>query len=85
MSAVTVEIPESSLMTLQVLAEAEKISDAELAARLLTESLAAYPAEPNADDAEEDRKALDDAFGLWADHHEDGLAYQLRMRAEWPD
>jgi hypothetical protein len=25
-----------------------------------------------------------DAFGLWADRDEDGLAYQLRQREEWP-
>lgn len=26
---------------------------------------------------------VDRAFGLWADHKEDGLAYQQRMRRAW--
>ncbi len=28
---------------------------------------------------------LGQAFGLWADRNEDGLAYQERLRAEWDD
>ncbi len=28
-------------------------------------------------------KAWDDAFGLWKDMEEDGLAYQERLRNEW--
>lgn len=27
---------------------------------------------------------IDAAFGLWADGDEDGLAYQRRLRDEWP-
>lgn len=27
--------------------------------------------------------AEDEAFGLWRDRGEDGLAYQQRLRAEW--
>lgn len=34
---------------------------------------------------EQMRKALEAAFGIWADRNEDGMAYQERMRAEWPD
>jgi len=26
---------------------------------------------------------IDEAFGLWADRHIDGLAYQENIRAEW--
>jgi hypothetical protein len=29
------------------------------------------------------RVAMDEAFGLWANRKEDGLAYQQRMRDEW--
>lgn len=28
--------------------------------------------------------AAGEAFGLWRDRAEDGLAYQQRLRAEWP-
>jgi hypothetical protein len=30
-----------------------------------------------------DRQALDQAFGLWRDSAEDGLAYQDCLRSEW--
>jgi hypothetical protein len=30
-------------------------------------------------------RSLDEFFGLWGPSREDGLAYQERMRAEWPD
>jgi Arc/MetJ-type ribon-helix-helix transcriptional regulator len=30
-----------------------------------------------------DSKAIDAVFGIWKDRHEDGLAYQQRMRDEW--
>ena len=33
----------------------------------------------------EQETALDQAFGLWKDRSEDGLAYQEGLRAEWGD
>ena len=32
----------------------------------------------------EREKVLEAAFGLWKDRPEDGLAYQQRLRSEWP-
>jgi hypothetical protein len=29
------------------------------------------------------RDETDEAFGLWREHKEDGLAYQERVRGEW--
>ena len=39
----------------------------------------------NAAKAQTADAAIDRAFGLWADHKEDGLAYQERMRSEWDE
>ncbi len=29
------------------------------------------------------KSPIDEVFGLWADRHIDGLAYQEKIRAEW--
>lgn len=67
-----VDLPESQIHELSKLCAEIKISRAEAVRR----AVSAYLAENRGGPAH-------DGFGLWADHTEDGLAYQERLRAEW--
>lgn len=67
-----IDLPEQQYEALKALAKREKASRTELVRRALAEYL--------------ERRApaqLDDAFGLWRDRAEDGVAYQTRIRQEW--
>lgn len=69
---VLVDIPEEDLDDLKRATKKLGISRAEFVRRAVANSLAPH------------RKKMDhSAFGLWADHAEDGLAYQERIREEW--
>jgi hypothetical protein len=68
-----VEIPDHQLAAVAAACRREGISRAELVRR----AVAAYTRRGEPSDA-------GDAFGLWRDRDEDGLAYQARLRAEWP-
>jgi metal-responsive CopG/Arc/MetJ family transcriptional regulator len=69
-----VDIPEEELTLLTRLSKQRGLSRAELVRRAVSAYL--EPLKP---------QVRADAFGLWADRAEDGLAYQTRMRGEWPD
>jgi metal-responsive CopG/Arc/MetJ family transcriptional regulator len=70
-----VDIPDDQIAELAKLAEAEKVSRAELVRRAIADLLASRR-KPEGD-------AFAAAFGSWADMEEDGLAYQERLRSEW--
>jgi len=67
-----IDIPQSQIQDLAALCAEKKISRAEA----VRQAVAAYLAEQRV-------RPKHDGFGLWADHTEDGLAYQERLRAEW--
>ena len=67
-----VDIPEDDLKQLTRLSKARKVSRAHIVRCAVSAYLDAQP-----------KDSLDDFFGLWADRKIDGLAYQLKMRAEW--
>jgi hypothetical protein len=69
-----IDIPEEELTLLTSLSKQRGISRAELVRRAVSAYL-----EP----LKEHGRA--DAFGLWAERAGDGLAYQTRMRDEWPE
>jgi metal-responsive CopG/Arc/MetJ family transcriptional regulator len=67
-----IDIPDTQLDLLNIFAIQEKISRAELIRRAVADYLQRYAT-----------VAKDDAFGLWQQRGEDGLAYQQRLREEW--
>ena len=70
-----IDIPDDQIATLDRLAaEAGKSR-----AALIREALQALIA------SHEEPSDLDEYFGILADFPEDGLAYQERLRSEWPD
>lgn len=66
-----VDIPDPQIAALAAIGSANKISRAEVIRRAIT----AY--------VEQHRVGSDDAFGLWKETLEDGVAYQERVRSEW--
>jgi hypothetical protein len=69
-----VDIPEEELTLLTRLSKQRGLSRAEMVRRVVSAYL--EPLKP---------QVRADAFGLWEDRSEDGLAYQTRMRDEWPE
>lgn len=69
-----VDIPEEDMKLLNERSAAEGVSRAELVRRAISASLAPHKA-----------TKIVEGFGIWAGRVEDGLAYQERMRSEWPD
>lgn len=67
-----IDIPDTQLEQLTNFAAQEKISRAELIRRAVADYLQHHAL-----------AAKDDAFGLWKQRGEDGLAYQERLREEW--
>lgn len=67
-----VDLPKEQLEALAQICKRHKISRAEA----VRTAVARYV-------AEEQVEATDEAFGLWQDREEDGLAYERRLRAEW--
>jgi hypothetical protein len=67
-----IDIPEEDLKLLNQVAKKMSISRAEFVRRSVATSLAPHR-----------QKMNHAAFGTWSGLHEDGLAYQERMRAEW--
>jgi metal-responsive CopG/Arc/MetJ family transcriptional regulator len=69
---ILVDLPDRDLSLLRAVAKRLGISRAEFIRRALVAALAPY------------RTTMShEAFGLWASHPVDGLAYQERMRSEW--
>jgi metal-responsive CopG/Arc/MetJ family transcriptional regulator len=69
---VLVDIPQPDLELLDRVSKRRSISRAEFIRQAIHTSLTPYR-----------RKMNNSAFGAWAQHPEDGLGYQERMRAEW--
>jgi metal-responsive CopG/Arc/MetJ family transcriptional regulator len=67
-----IDIPDDDIGLLKKLSKASSVSRAELVRRAIAQYLATHRLAHKAD-----------AFGLWADRREDGLAYQKRVRGEW--
>ena len=67
-----IDIPNSQLDLLNLFALQEKISRAELIRRAVADYLERHATVAN-----------DEAFGLWKQRSEDGVAYQQRLREEW--
>ncbi len=67
-----VDLGEAQARALDELAKAEKRSRAALIRQAIEDYLAR-------------RRAVqqDDAFGLWGERRQDGLAYQEKLRGEW--
>lgn len=66
-----VDIPDRQIEELARISSASQVSPAEVIRRAISAYLAQHSPGP------------DDAFGIWKDAPEDGLAYQERVRSEW--
>ena len=77
----TIDLPQEQMVQLNKLSEQTDVSPDAIVSAALAEYLAAR--ECGLRDPVERMAALEQAFGLWADRGEDGLAYQERMRSEW--
>ena len=66
-----VDLPDGELEQLNELSRARKTSRAHLIRLAVTGFLA------------QNRPGFDEAFGIWKDRPEDGVAYQERLRREW--
>jgi len=67
-----VDLPEQQIESLKVLSQRAGLSRAELMRRAVADYLTRHPVTHK-----------QDAFGLWKEHEEDGIAYQDRLRHEW--
>jgi len=67
-----IDLPDEQIGPLKTLAEQMRLSRAELVRRAVADYLRRH--RPATDD---------DAFGIWQDRDEDGVAYQERLRSEW--
>lgn len=67
-----IELPGEQVDALDALCRRHRISRAEAIRRAVARLIAI-----------EGGVASGEAFGLWCDRGEDGLAYQQRMRADW--
>lgn len=66
-----IDLPDPQVEELNALSQARKVSRAELIRQAVAVFLSA-----NKSDTEQ-------AFGLWAQHGVDGVAYQKKVRSEW--
>lgn len=66
-----VDLPDHQVASLKTICAAKKLSRAEV----IRQALAAF--------IETNKAAPGQAFGLWGDRKDDGLAYQKRVRSEW--
>lgn len=67
-----IDLPDTQLELLSNVAVQEKISRAELIRRAVADYLQRCAVAPD-----------DDAFGVWKQRGEEGVAYQQRLREEW--
>ncbi len=72
-----VNLTETQIQALDRTARAHDRSRAALIREAIDDYIARHP-------VTDPKMALEDAFGLWGPDGEDGLAYQERLRAEWP-
>ena len=66
-----IDIPDQQINELAAICASHGISRAELIRRAVSSYISI------------NRAATDDAFGIWKDNLEDGLAYQEKVRCEW--
>lgn len=74
-----VDLPKEQIAALAAFCEKERISRAEAVRRAVSELLKKNATPP---------PDISEFFGMWKREHgevEDGLAYQRRLRAEWPE
>ncbi len=76
--AVLIELPEHQAVLLKQYCDEAQISEAEAVGQALSLFLVQI--------TQKSRRTLREhpAFGLWQDKRQDGLAYQERLRDEWP-
>ena len=67
-----IDLPDDQIPPLKDLADALKVSRAELIRRAVADYLQRFETPPD-----------DTAFGIWKEGGEDGLVYQARRRSEW--
>lgn len=68
-----VGIPEDDLRELDQLSSIQHVSRAELIRQAVSQYLAKFKPVENADQA----------FGIWKERRDDGLAVEARLRSEW--
>jgi len=73
-----VDIPEDHLEALNAIAKAKEVSRAELVREAISEFVKLH-------DRPKTGAGIARSAGAWGRDFEDGLAYQLRLRAEWDD
>jgi metal-responsive CopG/Arc/MetJ family transcriptional regulator len=73
MKRTLVGLPDQDFQALDTISSVKHVSRAELIRQAVSQYLEKFKSEP----------VPDNAFGLWSDRKEDGLAYQQRMREEW--
>lgn len=73
-----VDIPETSLEALNTMAKSKKVSRAELVREAISEYVKVHGKKRAGE-------GIAKSAGAWGKDFEDGLAYQLRLRAEWDD
>ncbi len=73
-----VDIPDNHLKALNAMAKAKEVSRAELLRQAISEFLKVHDKKKTGD-------GIARSAGAWGKDFEDGLAYQLRLRAEWDD
>lgn len=72
MERILIDLPDTHVAALGVIAAAEKVSRAEV----IRKAIAAYVLQ--------NKPSTESAFGIWKDRNdEDGVAYQERVRGEW--
>lgn len=69
-----IDLPEEHIQALKQLSETARVSRAELIRCAVAEYLVRHQPAPT-----------DEAFGLWRDAQQEGLAYQENMRGEWAE
>jgi metal-responsive CopG/Arc/MetJ family transcriptional regulator len=66
-----VDLPDAELQQLNELSRARKTSRSQLI-RIAVKGF-----------LEQNKPGLEKSFGIWKRRHEDGVAYQMRLRDEW--
>lgn len=67
-----VDLPDEQIKALKSISRQEHLSRAELIRRAISDYL-----------ENREKVAQDDAFGLWKNKKQDGLAYQFKIRKDW--
>ena len=77
--SILIDIPEEDLTLLNQLSQQKNLPLSEL----LKEAIRSYLEPSRLLTVQAANEALEEGFGAWKDHPEDGMAYQERIRGEW--